>query len=266
MINQKIQVFRALSITLVVFTHCYNFSITTFGHNNEFYAVIIRNFISGASAFFVFISGFLFLKSYNSKSNYSNFLFLKVKKVYFPFLLFSSLDIIYLLIKVFFYKFTTNELSYTYYSSIISFDYISTYLFGKSFIMLGVLWYVPMIMIIYLLSPLYLLFAKLELNYRMIFFLVSAIIGLFLFRNIESKGFGIIQNVIYFTPYYLLGIIMSQKEVFSVYTFRIFQKCILYLEFVESCLAWEFYTCQKTFILILNRMYIYMYFSTILIE
>lgn len=218
-----------MSIILVVFTHCYEFSICTFRQNDEIYARIIRSSISGASAFFVFISGFLFLKLYKTNSNYSNFIFSKVKKLYFPFLFFSSLDIIYLLLKFFSYKFTGNQLANIYYNSIVSFDYLSTYVYGKSFIMLGVLWYIPFIMNVYLLSPLFLLFAKTKFKFQMMLLSFSIFIGLFLFRNNVPGGLALIQNVIYFSPYYLLGIILSQKEELLVNSITTFKKFILSL-------------------------------------
>ena len=123
----NIHLFRGVSIIFIVFSHCYNISITSFGQNNDLLAKTFRSMISGGSAFFVFISGFLFLTIYESNLKYFGFLLKKIKFVYLPFIFFISFDILYLFLKLLISSFTSNNKFQFYKFSFFNFDFCSAF-------------------------------------------------------------------------------------------------------------------------------------------
>jgi surface polysaccharide O-acyltransferase-like enzyme len=208
----NIHLLRGISIILIVFSHCYEFSIITFAQNKSILAKMFRDTVSGGSAFFVFVSGFLFLSIYKSNLNYFEFLFKKFKYVYIPFFFFISFDLLYIFIRIGFNYATTNSSSDHYWNALINFEFGATYFLGKSFVTLGILWYVPFIMLMYSLSPFFLFYSKLKFTFKVVILFLCFIVSFFLFRNHSFIFFAIFQNVIYFVPFYLLGILVSQNE------------------------------------------------------
>jgi hypothetical protein len=99
-----------------------------------------------------------------------------------------------------------------YREALFNFDFLSVYIVGKSFVTSGILWYVPFIMFIYLLSPIFLSYSKLKVNIRVYIFLLSMLVSLLLFRTHKFEVFSVVHNVVYFLPFYLLGILSSQSE------------------------------------------------------
>lgn len=267
MIKTNIHNFRAISIILVVFGHCYFFGISTFADNDALYAKVIRNLISGGSAFFVFISGFLFLKVYNKKIHYKHFIIKKFKKVYVPFIIFISFDLFYLISKCIYCQFIDKSKLEFYYNSLSTFDFYSSFILGKSFITLGFLWYIPFIMIFYFLSPIFFLFSGLKSVTQILIFLVSALFSLFLFRNHIYSGLAIFQNVIYFVPFYLLGILSNQHENWLSNNIKIFEKWIMILlviilTFSHNLLPKRF--IETTDIILIQKLILCIYFLVIL--
>jgi surface polysaccharide O-acyltransferase-like enzyme len=212
MFKLNIHLFRGISIIFIVFSHCYNVSISSFNQNEHFFAKIFKNLVSGGSAFFVFISGFLFLNVYKSNKKYFDFLLKKIRYVYLPFFFFASFDFSYIIFKIFYNSIIPTSKSQYYWDAIYNFDFISVYFVGGSFITKGILWYVPFIMVVYFLSPIFLFYSKLNINLKIYIFSLSLLTSLFLFRNYSNELVSVFQNVIYFLPFYLLGILTCQNE------------------------------------------------------
>lgn len=229
MFKTNINNFRAISIILVVFGHCYFFGISTFAKNDELYVKVIRNLISGGSAFFVYISGFLFLKVYKSNTQYILFVTKKIKNVYIPFILFISLDFFYLIIKCIYSKFMNNSKLELYYNALKNLDFYSSFVLGKSFISLGFLWYIPFIMCFYFFSPIFFKYSGLKIRVKVLIFVVCALLSLFLFRNYSYSRLSILQNVIYFIPFYLVGILSYQHENWLLNNIKIYHKSLMIL-------------------------------------
>jgi surface polysaccharide O-acyltransferase-like enzyme len=212
MFRKNIHLFRGLSIIFVVFSHCYYLGICVFGHNENIFAQIFRNFISGSSAFFVFISGFLFLSIYKSNNDYKKKLYKKIKFVYYPFLIFISFDLVYLIFRVIL-SFISDDSNFTYYwDRILKFDFVSTYIVGKSLFTFGVLWYIPFIMLVYILSPIFLFYSRYNFSFKISILLISFLISFLIFRNTASNISSLFHNLIYFLPFYFLGIIFYEFE------------------------------------------------------
>lgn len=212
MFRENIHLFRGISIILVVFSHCYNLGVCVFGQNDNIVASIFRMLISGSSSFFVFISGFLFLAIYKTNRDYRKFIFKKIKFVYLPFLIFITLDLVYLIFRVIL-SFVTHNSKFSYYwDRIFKYDYYSTYFNGNSFITFGILWYIPFIMFVYLLSPIFLLYSRSKFNIKISILLFSFLISFMIFRSSAADTLLIFKNLIYFLPFYLLGIVFYQFE------------------------------------------------------
>ena len=226
MVKENIHYFRGISIIFIVFGHCYFGSIITFGENKNILAKIFQYMVSGGSAFFVFISGFLFLTIYKSSTKYFDFLLKKIRFVYLPFLFFSSFEFFLIFLNMFINFFTQTYKSQLYWDSLFNFDFISIYLIGKSHLTSGIFWYVPFIMFIYLLSPIFLMYSRLRTNFRIYILLLSLLVSLFLFRDYTYELLSILHNVIYFLPFYLLGILSSQFE--EILYKKINNKIIIY--------------------------------------
>ncbi|MEK0413638.1 MAG: hypothetical protein RL070_1126 [Bacteroidota bacterium] len=207
-------------------SHCYDISLSNFGHNDNFFAGLFRNIVSGSSAFFVFISGFLFLKMYNSDKMYFDFVKKKIINVYLPFIFFISIDLYYLFYKILTSFFFNQSTLQHYLDAIYNFDFISTYLLGKSISTFGVLWYIPFIMVVYTLSPLFFRFSELNSKKKIFILSISTLISFLLFRNNSNQIVTIFINVIYFAPFYLLGIFIYQHE--EVLLLKISNRVVLF--------------------------------------
>ena len=237
MFKWNIHLFRGVSIIFIVFSHCYNLSISSFGQNNELLAKIFRNIVSGGSAFFVFISGFLFLTIYDSNKKYFDFILKKIKFVYLPFLFFMSFDLFYILFKLFINYFTHSNPEKQYFNKniLFNFDFSSAFFLGESFISFGNFWYIPFIMMMYIISPFYFYFSQLRFNFQIYIFLFSLQVSLFLHRNHSFEFVMNFQNVIYFMPFYLLGILLSIND--KKKYFGISNKILFYLLLLSIILS-----------------------------
>jgi hypothetical protein len=213
----NINYFRGIAIVFIVFGHCFLLEIIHFYDNSTFLAKLIKSVAPGGTTFFVFISGYLLHHIYCQELQLRNFLLKKVKYVVLPFLLFSSIDIIYYLTRLTIAYFVSTSQYEIFLEKIKSLDLIKIYFLGYSEIPIG-LWYVPFIMVIFSLSKFYLKF--MSLNYKNQIWIISVLIVLssIIHRAPGSNIMSIFQNVLYFTPIYLIGIFISanQKIVHSV--------------------------------------------------
>ena len=202
--------FRGVSIILVVFSHCYLVGNSSFGYNLNVLSLLFKTICSGASAFFVFISGYLFVKQYKSSSSLKGFLIRKLRYVFSPFLFFSSFDLLYILFRFILSNLNNSALCQFYHDALISYDFISCYLVGHSYATLGILWYIPFIMLVYSLSPVFLFYSKIRFKWKIRLFLFSILVSLLLFRNSSREVHSVFHNVLYFTPFYFVGILSYQ--------------------------------------------------------
>lgn len=235
MFKWNIHLFRGVSIIFIVFSHCYNFSISCFGQNNDLLAKIYRNMVSGGSAFFVFISGFLFLTLYDSDKKYFDFILKKIRFVYLPFLFFILFDLFYIILNLFINYFNPTNKVQIYKNALLNFDFYSAFFLGKSFISSGILWYIPFIMLMYLISPFFLYYSRLKFNLQIYIFVFSLLVSLFLHRRYSFDFIKNFQNVIYFMPFYLLGILSSINEKKKYY--RISNNILIYLVLLSIVFA-----------------------------
>ena len=189
--------FRGIAILFVVTGHSYGpWVIDNFGER------VLANLISGGSTLFVFISGFFFHYIYYKEFNYKVFMRKKEKQVFIPYLVLSSIGIVYYVFSLESLPFADNlgidKLeSWTKYIEMVAI-YLWTGRISTAY------WYVPFILIIFTLSPLFILYIRLSTKYRNIIFLILLISAMFIQR--PALNLSPLHSVLYFMPIYMLGI------------------------------------------------------------
>jgi len=186
-----IHYFRALAIIFIVAGH----SIDALVWSNIDVERLIRIFLSNGSVLFVFIAGYLF-QHLSNKLRGMRYFSSKVKNVILPYLL-ISIPAIILSVTVFKQERVWPE----FYDQSIWEQVVFFYLSGAH---LAPLWFIPMICIFYLISPLLLELDKGRLIYVMIpgFIVISCIVG----RGLPHYSF------VHFLSVYLLGMYFSKYK------------------------------------------------------
>ncbi len=203
-----INYFRGLAIIFIVTCHCYDVGFSNFSQNTTIFARVIRNLLSGGTTFFVFISGYLFHHIYYKNFRLITFLIKKLKYVFIPFLLISSADIFYYLLRYIIGIISSSNKSEMYLAKLKSYPYINNYLYGHGEMSIA-LWYIPFIVMLFALSPIYLRFIKIKCKSQLLIIFILLFVSTLIRRSFKNELIGIFQNVIYFTPVYLLGIYIS---------------------------------------------------------
>jgi probable poly-beta-1,6-N-acetyl-D-glucosamine export protein len=194
--------FRAIAILLIIMSHCYNT-----WHVDQLWEAALVNIISGNTALFVFASGFFFHYVYFPKFSYIRFLTKKTLFVFLPYLILSLLFMAY-------YYLSHGEIVMATYLN----EYFGTTLSNTWLILINLLtgrtqwayWYIPFAMLLFLSSPVFIRFIQLALIPKLLITIALFILAMFLQRPLmEINPF---HSLIYFLPYYLLGIIYSMEH------------------------------------------------------
>lgn len=199
---RSFEYFRAVTIILIVVGHCYNISgweIQTFWDR------ALGNFISGGTSLFVFISGFLFHHVFYPKFNYASFIKKKFMNVYVPYLILAVVPVcmsLYMKMPYVEFYFGPED---TLYDQIIR-PALLYYWYG------GVLayWYIPFIMAMFLISPVFIWFIRQNTKLKIYMILVACIISIFVHRPVNN--WSVIQSMVYFSPVYMFGILCSMER------------------------------------------------------
>ncbi len=193
--------FRAIAIAFIVAAHCYDVAGVTFNTLGEY---IVRNLTAGGTALFVFISGFMFHHVFYNKFDFQRFIVGKIKNILIPYTVLSVLPIslyIYLHKPLFDGYFLPQGVGLINEYIIPALKYYWTGRFMTAY------WYIPYIMLTFLLSPLHVLFIKLNVKKQIMITVMLLVGATLLHRPIENVH--VVQSVLYFTPVYLLGILCS---------------------------------------------------------
>lgn len=208
---------RGLAILLIVGVHCR----TSFAWpEDSFWHLAFESTLDNGTIIFVFISGFLFEHLFTRNFNFKNYFNKKLKFVVGPYLLVSVIPI---LDKLYF----ENNLSWLPLFLADQSDVVkSIYMLvtGKHF---GPYWFIPMIVIFYIISPFLVLINKPKFYFFI--FPIIFIAGLFTYKfGYYSNTF---DSFIYFLPIYLFGMFASYyKEKITQLKIRdIFLLLMIYL-------------------------------------
>lgn len=208
MYKNSINHFRGIAIIFIVFAHC--FVLADFK-----YETIIGNTIliltKGGTLFFVFISGFLFHFIFYKKFIFKDFLIQKTKHVLVPYLILSTIPIVFLVLT----KCNIDNSSSNYFGVNCN-DFSSYSIFRHYFVGIGKnfvgYWYIPFITIIFLMSNIFIAFIRLNPKFQILITVFFLIISTFMHRGLLTSNFYLFQNVIYYLPIYLLGILFSTQN------------------------------------------------------
>lgn len=197
--------FRGLTIILIVAGHCYGIAGW---HIDTFPERVVANIVTGGTALFVFISGFLFHHVFYPKYNYYRFIGKKIRNVLIPYLFLSIFAIAQALLlhgpfpEMYFGPGTgvTDQILRP----------VALYLLtGGVF----AYWYIPFIMCIFAMSPFFIFFIRCSGRVRLLIICFFLLISIFMQRPVNN--FLVPQSVLFFLPVYLIGILSSlQKEMF----------------------------------------------------
>jgi probable poly-beta-1,6-N-acetyl-D-glucosamine export protein len=165
----------------------------------------LANLITGGTALFVFISGFFFHHVFYRNFQYGAFLEKKYKFVFQPYLILSLLGLCFFVV-------TAEPLPYNNELAIGDpqgwgqwLRAIAIYLWtGK---LATPYWYIPFILIMFLLSPFFVLYIRLAASVRIAACLLLLCVAVLIHRPQENLY--PLRSVLYFIPVYLLGILSS---------------------------------------------------------
>ena len=193
--------FRGLAIIFIVAGHSYGPWVA-----HSFFEKIVASLITGGTAFFVFISGFFFHHVFYPKFRYKSFMVKKATNVLLPYSILSILAFICLVLYLndppFAEVFITGQQPDNIYKYIKLFlEYWWT---GR---LLAAYWYVPFIMIIFALSPVFIKQIELPIKSQVGLFILLLCIATVV--QLPIYNLSPIHSVIYFFPVYMLGIICS---------------------------------------------------------
>ncbi len=199
---RSFEYFRAIAITVIVAGHCYGISGWVI---DSFAERVLANIISGGTHLFVFISGFLFHHVFFPRFIFRQFIWKKFRNVYVPFLFLSIFGIALSLYihgpfpEYYFGPAPTSvdqvirpALLYLWHGGVFAY------------------WYIPFIMCIFLLSPLFIRYIRAPLPARVAVLSLFLILSLFLGRPVDNLS--TLHSVFFFLPVYLAGILCSMEK------------------------------------------------------
>ncbi len=207
---RSFEYFRAVTILIIVAGHCYGIAgwkIETFSDR------VLANLLSGGTSLFVFISGFLFHHVFYPRYDYVTFVKNKVKNVYIPYLFLSIIPVVLAIYSRNPYPEFYFGPDDTFFDQIIR-PFFLYYWHGG----VMVYWYIPFIMAIFLISPLFVFFIKQSFNFRISAVVFLSLISVFVHRPVNNLS--IFQSVIYFIPVYIFGILCSMERDFLYRVFN----------------------------------------------
>lgn len=196
--------FRGLAIIFIVAGHS-----SAYWAMESFYEKVFANLITGGTIYFVFISGFFFHHVFYQKFQYKQFILKKVNNVLLPYTLLTIAGIVcfvfYLGRPPYAEVFITNQSNSWH-------QYIWTgIMYWWTGSILDAYWYIPFIMIIFALSPLFIKQIQLPIKVQVGLFIFLLCISSLVYR--PSHNLSPLHSVIYFMPIYMLGIICSIEKV-----------------------------------------------------
>ncbi|MDO5675795.1 MAG: acyltransferase [bacterium] len=200
---RSLEYFRGLAIVFIVAGHCYILS------EWQFPTVLERSFanvLTAGTALFVFISGFLFHHVFYPRFHYKTFMTKKLWNVLAPYLFFSLFGITYALTVHGPYPEFFFGPGDSWWDRLLR----PALLYLLTGAEVWAYWYIPFIMIVFALSPLFILYIRASLRTRLSLFIALLLFAMFLQRPLNNLL--VAQSVFFYTPVYLAGILASQNR------------------------------------------------------
>ena len=216
----SINYFRGIAIIIIVMTHSYGIAHWNVYRNASLLEKLFYSFNLNGSVFFVFISGYLYHHIFYPNFNYQKYLTKKAKFVLIPYLVCSALPIIYTVFDrqnewLFDVVFDSGGLGFLP-DSLQDKPLLSILWFIATGRAVYAYWFIPMVILIFLISPLVNYLIKTQHLLKIILFLIP--VSMIVHRPLHNMN--PLHSLIYFLPVYLLGIYSSINR----------QKIIAYLK------------------------------------
>ena len=202
-----IEYFRALAIILIVAGHTFMLAGGNFADENlppqMSLMYVFPALINGGTAYFVFISGFLYRQVFFDRVSYGDFMKKKLLYVGLPYLVLATpLSLIEILSGAF--SVTTIRDGVAYPHSLFI-DFIVLMATGR---MVTAYWYIPFVFLIFLAAPLFDRFIRLEQRTKWLVFAATLAVAFWIHRPADNLN--PIQSFAYFTNIYLFGILFCE--------------------------------------------------------
>jgi len=179
---------RGWAIALIVLSH------SIFLWLNGF-PLLLENLLRGGTGLFVFISGFFFHRVFMPRFDYVPFVKRKAQLILIPFLFISAVALCFRFI------------GWLWDGNSWDVALLNCWYTLRNGFVLYPHWYIPFIMLTFMVSPLHILFANQQKTIQLLVLVVFSVIAIFMHRPASNTNF--LQSLIYFTPFYLLGILFS---------------------------------------------------------
>ncbi len=187
MFINSINYFRGIAILLIVAGHSY--TLAGFAPSNPLERTT-ANLLTGGTALFVFISGFMFHHVFSKKFNYRKFMVKKLKNVVLPYL-FLSIYPIWDIIKYERFSRTLGVASAQ--DALLFYPFTGLHLTAY--------WYIPFAVILFLASPIFL--KLINSRYKESLIVVGIVCSALIHRPLYNIN--VLQSFLYFAPVYLMG-------------------------------------------------------------
>ncbi|QYJ75086.1 MULTISPECIES: acyltransferase family protein [Shewanella] len=183
---------RAIAILWIVAGH----SIYNSGAG---FPLPLENLVRGGTALFVFISGYFYHRIFHPRMVYKEFMVSKLRNVLLPFLWVSLVGLAMLATQwSLMYDRPLSEVAKGIYYTV------------RNGYVLYPHWYIPFIMAVFAISPVFSAYIRMSGAARWTLLALSCVIALLIHRPIGNIN--VLHSVVYFTPFYLMGILYSAHE------------------------------------------------------
>jgi surface polysaccharide O-acyltransferase-like enzyme len=202
-----IEYFRAVAILLIVSGHTYAVSWSHFvdedPQNSVTWLNVIPALITGGTAYFVFISGFLYRQVFYGRTPYGEFMRKKALYVGLPYLILATpLALAEIWLGPFSVTAVKDGVAYPHSYFV---DFIVLFSTGR---MVTAYWYIPFIFLVFLASPLFDRFIELPKGWRAGALAASIAAALWIVRPVENLN--PVQCFFYFANFYMFGILFCE--------------------------------------------------------
>lgn len=187
---------RGLAIALIVLSHSIFLWLDGF-------PLLLENLLRGGTGLFVFISGFFFHRVFMPRFSYAPFIARKAQLVFIPFLVISFIGLGFRIIGWMWDGNSWDEI------------FLNCWYTLRNGFVLYPHWYIPFIMLTFMAAPVHIAFANQQKFVQLLILVLFSVIAIFMHRPASNTNF--FQSLIYFTPFYLLGML------FSLYTSALLQ-------------------------------------------
>jgi surface polysaccharide O-acyltransferase-like enzyme len=191
----SLNIFRAFAIVLVVLGHAAYLGSVVIDTLPE---AVVWNIIVGATTLFVFISGFLFHHVFLKKFDFAAFLTKKLGNLLIPYLVLSLVALA-----------VGCQVGTPVYDGVLGQVSLGAFMLGAGQAASSY-WYVPFIITLFAMSPFHVKFAGLSMRWQAIIIVAMLAVALVIHRPVQNIG--PLQNLLYYTPVYLLGLFCSQHR------------------------------------------------------